>query len=166
MAVDAFYPHVAQRPRAIVERRSVGVSDAEFALLEACGYIRVGARVHVGVHAQADRRARAELPRDAVDALELARRFHVEAQNPEPQCSTNLVFGLADSGENHFCGIAAGCDDPLQLTAGDDVETAAEPAEHVEDREIGIRFHRIADEVIPRGESVGISTVSLGERRS
>ena len=59
---------------------------------------------------------------------------------------------LADAGEHDLARIAAGGDDARELAAGDDVEAGAEPREHVEDREVRVRLHRVAHQVVASGE--------------
>ena len=100
----------------------------------------------------------ARLPRlggDAFDALELAARLDVEAEDAGGERLTDLGFRLADAGEHHLARIAAGGDHARELAAGDDVEARAEAREHVEHREVGVRLHRVAHEVIAAGERRG-----------
>src|SRR5207244_11153241 len=79
--------------------------------------------------------------------LELTRRLHVEAENTELQPLGELVVGLADAGEDDLAGIAACGDHAGELAAGNDVESAAQAREHVEDREIRVGLKRVTDEV-------------------
>ena len=62
MAADAGNRQVRQRAGAAVERQRVLVGHAELAFLEAGGDVGMGARVDVGIDAQADRRRPAASP--------------------------------------------------------------------------------------------------------
>ena len=44
-------------------------------------------------------------------------------------------------------GSRAGCDGPRQLAAGDDVEAASQTRQQVQQRKVGVGFHRVANEV-------------------
>lgn len=75
------------------------------------------------------------------------------------QGAAHVVAGLADAGEHHLGRIAAGGQDTLQLTAGNDVETGAEARQHIQHPEVGVGLDREADQVRHAGEGVGIGAV-------
>ena len=73
--------------------------------------------VHVEVDAQADARCALHLRGDAADAMQLALRLHVEAEDALGERKLDLVAALADAGEHDLAGIAFGCDHTLELAA-------------------------------------------------
>ncbi len=84
--------------------------------------------------------------------LELARRFEVEAEYPELQRACHFGVGFAHAGEHDPRRIRAGSDRARKLAARHDVEAAAQAREQVDDRQIRVGFHRVADQVGQAGE--------------
>jgi hypothetical protein len=126
----------------------------------------VSACVDVRIDAQADGRAHAELAGDAVDALELAFRFDVEAEDAGPERGPDVLLRFADTGKDDFRRVASRREHALQLSPRHDVETAAETAEEIEDREARIRFHRVAHEVLAPRERGVEARVGVREGRA
>ena len=103
-------------------------------------------------------------PATAFSTPELRRRFDVEAANAGRQRGLHLGRGLADTREDGLRRIAASGDDPLELAAGDDVEAASRPRQQIQHREVGVRLHRVADEVRRTGEGSVEGAEALFER--
>ena len=55
--------------------------------------------------------------------------------------------GLSDTGKNDLARIAAGRDDSRELSAGYDVEAASQTRQQVQQRQVGVGFHRVANKV-------------------
>ena len=140
---------VAVQPERVLD------GDAELVLPQTGRDVRMRLRVDVGVHADRHRCALPRLGGDALDALELAGRLDVEAEDAGGERLADLGLRLADAGEHHLARIGARRDDARELAAGDDVEARAEAREHVEHGEVGVRLQRVAHEVVAAGEGRG-----------
>jgi hypothetical protein len=109
----------------------------------------VGLGVDVGIDAQADRRLLADRASDGVEAVELGRRFDVEAQDAGFQRQAHFGRGLADAGENDLLADRApAASTRVAVRRRNDVEAGATAGEHVEDAEVGVGLDRVADERI------------------
>src|SRR3954462_15249227 len=122
--------------------------------------------IDIRIHAQAYRCLAAKLARDVVESLQFAFRFDVEAQDACAKRLAHLVARLADSGKHRLARAAASRHYSRQFTAGNDVKTAAQAGKQVQDGEIRVGFHRVADKMWPRSESRVITQISLFERRT
>ena len=151
MAIDAEHVEVRQRGGQPVHAQGFLVRDAELVLAQAGGDVGVGARVDVGVHAQRDRRPPSERTGDLVQPPQLALRFDVEAAHADLERALHLRARLADAGEHDPRGVAAGGQHPFELAARHDVEARAAPGEQVDDRQVGVRLQRVADEHLAAG---------------
>jgi|GEM_PF-6075133 len=159
MAVDADHFEVAQFVGARIHRFGIGDGDAELVFLEAGGDVRMGAGVHVRVDAQRHRGDHAQLGGDQLQTLELVGGFDIEAMHADFQRTTHVVAGLADAGEDDALRLAAGSQHALQFAARDDVEARPEARQDVEHAEVGVGFHREADQVRHARQCVGIGPV-------
>ena len=127
----------------------------------------MGFRVDVGIYADRDRRPLARLARRrARCGSSSPADSTLKHRMPARSAWRDLVRRLADAGEHHLAGIAAGGDHARELAAGNDVEARPEPREHVEDGEVRVRLHRVADEVIAAGEGSAERTERGLERRA
>jgi hypothetical protein len=97
VAVDAADDDVPACRGAAVETRRVGERDAELALLQAGGDVRVRPRVDVGVDPERHRRADAVAAGDGVERGELGLGLDVEAEDAGRECRCHLGLGLADA---------------------------------------------------------------------
>ncbi len=159
MAVDADHVEVRQLRGAHVDGLGVGYGDAELVFLEARGDVRVGAGVDVRVHAQRHRRDLAHLGGHHLQALELVGGLDVEAVHPHFQGAAHVFTGLADPGEHHAIGAAAGGQHAFQFTAGDDVEARAQARQQVQHAQVGVGLDREADQVIHPVQGIGVAAV-------
>ena len=159
VAVDADHLQVVKLGGAGVDRLGLVDGDAELVLFQAGGDIGVGLGVHVRVDPQRYRRFHAEFRSYPLQALQLFAGLDVEAVHADFQGAAHVVAGLADAGEHHLGRIAAGGQDTLQLTAGNDVETGAEARQHIQHPEVGVGLDREADQMRHAGEGIGIGAV-------
>ena len=95
MAIDADDVQMRQSARLAIDAQGFPKGDAELVFLQSSRDIRMGFRVHIRIHAQADRRLRLHLTRHFVQSHQLAFRFDVETQNTGGQCGTHVFAGLA-----------------------------------------------------------------------
>ena len=103
--------------------------------------------IDIGIDANADRRPLARLSRHGIEVIELACRFDVEAMDAQFEPTVHFRDGLSDAGKNDLAGVAAGRDDSRELAAGYDVEAASQTRQQVQQREVGVGFHRVTHEV-------------------
>jgi len=164
MTVDALDPEVLEFACAAVQCQRIAVGHAEFAVFEPGGDIGVRFGVHVGVHPQTDGRDPAEFARDTVDTFQLRFRFDVEAENFRVQGVTDFARGLAHAGKNDFAGGSPGSEHARELTAGHNVESAAQAREHIQYRQIGVGLDRIANQMRTRCKRGLKTAVRRGER--
>jgi hypothetical protein len=152
MAIDADHAQLRHGRRASIDGLRVMDVDAELVLAQAGGDVRMRASVHVGIHAQRDRRLQAQLGGHRGDAIELWFGFDVEAADADRQGTADLLGTLADPGEDHPRRVAAGRQHALQLAHRDDVETGAEPRQHIQHRQVGVGLDREADQMRAPGK--------------
>ena len=112
-------------------------------------------RIHIRVHPQADRRDFAHARRHFVQAFQLGGRLDVEAQNTGIQSHAHFRNRLSHAREHDFARITAGSEHTLQFASGHDVETRAQASEYIQDRQVGIGFHRITDQMFPALQRIG-----------
>src|SRR5262249_38218219 len=71
----------------------------------------------------------------------------VEREDAELRPELDLLVGLADAGEDDPVRRDSRLHRSAQLVAGDDVDARAERGERLDDREVPVGLHRVADEV-------------------
>src|SRR5260221_2274011 len=79
-----------------------------------------------------------------MDCEKFCLRFDVEARDVVVQRIGDLVSRFAHTGKRTFRRITAGGDDSIKFSAGDDVKSGTFFSENSENRQIRIRFNRIA----------------------
>jgi len=159
MAVDANHFQVAQFVGARIHRFGIGDGDAELVLLEPGGNVRMGAGIHVRIDAQRHRGDDAQLGGDQLQTFELVGGFDVEAMHAHFQRTAHVIAGLADAGEDDALGLSASGEHALQFAARDDVEARTEARQDVEHAEVGVGFHREADQMRHARQRVGIGPI-------
>ncbi len=147
VATDADDPEMCGRICQAIQANCVLERDPELALLQTSGDVRMCPGVDVRIHTQAHRRTPTHFPRNPLQAQEFGFRLHIEAKDACSQSVVHFPRGLAHAGEHGPRRVCAGGDDSHQFACGDDVETAAQTSEKVEDRQIGISLDCIADQV-------------------
>ena len=86
---------VAETSGTSVQRSRIGEGDAEFALLQARGDVRMRQRIHVRIHAEADGCDQARAAGDRIETSELGGRLDVEAVDADVKRRSHFSFGLA-----------------------------------------------------------------------
>src|SRR6266550_5225 len=137
----------------MIKRRGFFDTDAEFAFAESGGDVRMRPGIDVGIYPKANGCDAPHPMRDGSKQRKLGRRFDVEAEDVRRERSLHFGFGLANARKYDMARVAAGRNDARQFACGHDVETAAEPRENVENTEVGIRLHRVADKMWHRRKS-------------
>ena len=164
MAIDAQYLDVRQLGGALIQRRCLGDIHTELVVLQTGGNIGVGLGVHIRVHPDGDGGFTVQFSGHQVEQFQLGGGFHVEAVNVGFQGGGHFVGGFAHAGKHDLVRIAAGPQYPLQLTAGNDIETGPATGQHVQYRQVGIGFYRITDLVgmVPKGLVKGLEVALQG----
>jgi hypothetical protein len=153
--VDAGDPHAGERRCLAIQRKGFVVGDTELALAQSRGDVGMGLGVDVRIDAQRNGGLAPHVARNPVQAFDFAVGLHVEAQDSGGERGAHLGFGLAHPGEDSLRRGAAGGEHPRQLATRYDIEAGAKPGKQVEDGEVGICLHRVADQHVPPGASRG-----------
>src|SRR5471032_55240 len=164
VAVDAGHFQVRQLGGRAIGVERVVEGHAELVGLQAGGDVGMGLGVHVGVDPQRYARGLAHGTGHFVQTMQLRNRFDVEAQDVMRQRQAHFVDALADAGEDHLARIAARRQHAQQLAAGDDVETGALARHQVEDGQVGVGLHGVADQGVAAGAGVGVGG-EVGQQR-
>jgi hypothetical protein len=146
VAVDADHLEARQPCGMHVGFDRAVMGNAELVALQSGGNVRVRLRVDVRIDADADRRAHLLGQRHLVEHVELGFALDVEAGDAGGEGLTHLGARLADAREDDLPRIRAHGQHARQLTARDDVETAAGLGEHAQHAERGVGLHRVADQ--------------------
>src|SRR5215510_14182199 len=75
---------------------------AELVRLEAGRDVRMAASVDVGIHPQRDTRARAPLPGESIDAIQLPFRFRIDRLDAEIDRLRQFTWRFADTGKDNL----------------------------------------------------------------
>ena len=164
MAGQPHHPQAWTLRRFPIQRRRVLDGDAELVLAQAGGDVGVRPGVHIRIDAQGDRGAKLKLARNMVNQLQFGDRLHVETANTRRQRLPDFSCGLAHAGEHNTGRVAAGTQHARQLAAGDDVETAAQPRQGLQHRQVGVGLDREADAVRQRAEGLVVGAIAILER--
>ena len=103
-------------------------------------------------------------PRDVVDALEFRFRLDIETANSGFERLPDLRGALARTGKNRLARIAARGEYALKFASRNDIETAAEPGEHIQYRQVGIGLYGETDEPVEFPERFAIDPVMALKR--
>ena len=120
-------------------------------------------RVDVRIHTHGDARFFAEARGDGIDERQLGFGLAVKAVNAAGERVLHLFARLADTGEDHLFRAAAGAEDAVELTAGDDVEAGAFGGEEAEDAQIRVGLDGVEDFVGRVAEGVVVAVVALAD---
>ena len=133
--------------------------DAELVVLEARGNVGVRLRINVGIAADRDGCAHAELGRNAVDPLEFGLALDVEAADARLEREGDLAGGLADAGVDDLLGAEAGAKRAGDFAAAHGVDAGAEAREHLKNAGRRVGLHGIADGMRDVGERLFVGEV-------
>ena len=120
----------------------------------------MGLGIDIGVDAQADRRAPADLDGLRRQQVQLAQALDVEALHADLERAAQLVSLFADAGEHHLVGAPAGGQHAFELADRDDVETAPGAGKGLQHGQRRVGLHGVADQV----RAAGKCTLVGGER--
>ncbi len=152
---DAMRLEPAVARRALVDGGRAADVDAELVLAQAGGDIGMRIGEDIGVDTQRKAGADFEPARAGGQQRELRLAFHVELENSRVQRQVNLRGRLAHTGEdNPARRFRRGGQYALQFAAGDDVESRAAIGKQLENRQRGVGFHRVTDQMIPPGKGL------------
>ena len=97
--------------------------DAELVFTFAGRDLGVRLGVHVGIHADGDRRPTAELAGDVVDAGQFGLALGMEGEDARFERQADFRFRLADAGEDAAVGLGAGGEHTAQLAAAHHIKS-------------------------------------------
>ncbi len=89
---------------------------------------------------------------DAVDRVQFGLAFDIEHEDAGVEGLGDLLVGLAHAREDGFARVSAGGLDAEQFSARDDVEAAAVLGEELQDAQVRVRLHGVADQRVDLGE--------------
>ncbi len=156
--------HVAHFRGPIVNCASTFERDAELILVRTGRDVFVRVRIDIGIHSQSDRRARVFVRRDLIDVIELGLALDVKTVDPHVERGLDFFARFTDTSKRAFGRIAPGGSDTEELAAGNDIEPRTAFRKQLQDRAIGIRFDRVANQVIQRRQR-GIKSAIVIENR-
>ena len=84
---------------------------------------------------------------DAVDLLQLLGGLHVEQQDTGLQGRPDLLGALAHPGIDDLARVHPGRQGPVEFPPGDDVRPASQAGQQAQDGQVGVGFHREADDM-------------------
>src|SRR5215831_5628138 len=116
-----------------------GAADghAKFVFAQPGRDVRMRFGRHIRIYAQGNVGNFAEFRGAPSQQLELAFTFHIEQKNAAAERQTQLVGGLADSGEHNFNERLLVCAaDTLQFAAGDNVKPSAHAGQQTKDAQV------------------------------
>ena len=164
MHVHAEQAQIFHPRGAIIKRANFLKGDAEFIFVRARGDLVVGVRCDIGIHANGDGRRLFFLARDLVDELQFRDAFHIKRIDAGRQRLLDFGAGLADAREIALGRLAAGLQHARQFPAADQVESAAALRQQVENGQVRVGLHRVANEVIERRQRRGQSVKMISNR--
>lgn len=115
-------------------------------------------RINVGIAADRDGCAHAELGRNAVDPLEFARST-LKRTDARLEREGDLAGGLADAGVDDLLGAEAGAKRAGDFAAAHGVDAGAEAREHLKNAGRRVGLHGIADGMRDVGERLFVGEV-------
>src|ERR1051325_10971521 len=162
MHVKSNQPDVLHRQRLFRDPEHVLVLNPELApLLAGLDVLVRRLERDLRIYPDADRHDLAELRADPFDGRELTRRLDVDEENAGFDTGAQLVRGLAHATKDGVGGLEARGESSMELTAGNDVDAAAQFLDETENAGAGIRLGRIvnpmrdsADRAIEQRESI------------
>ena len=147
VAVDTDDLHVRQRPGPPVLIERLLDVDPELVRLEPRRDVGVCLGVHVGVDTKGNPGLLAHQAGPLVDDPQLLGGLHVEHQDVGLEGEIDLVDALPHAGVNDLSRVRTDLESPVELAAGNDVDTAPLFHEDPHDGQVRVRLGRIADDV-------------------
>ena len=151
----AGHPHhleMRQIPSPAIVSHGLLDVDAELVLLEPGGDVGMGLGVDVRIDPQGHPGLELKASGDAVDLLQFLGRLQVEQQDVRLEGRLDLLGLFAHPGIDDLPRVHPGRQRPVEFAAGDDVGPGAQPAEQPQNRQVGVGFHREADDMGKVGE--------------
>ena len=105
--------------------------------------------VDIGIHTDRDRGDQSRLGGHGIDHFEFFLGLDVEAIDSLAQGVVDLAGYLADAGKRAAVGAAAGLEHLEEFASGDDVKASPFLREQIQDGEVAIGLHRVADHAVP-----------------
>src|SRR5690242_7299840 len=150
-----------------VQRKRGSPINAEFMAALPRGNVRMSSRLNIRIYANR-RRCPHSGPRSlARQNLQLRPRLHIKQPDPRPQRLSNLLARLAGPRKNNRLRLRPGALEPEKFAHRNNIEPAAQPGQHSQNRKIRIRLHRIANRVrLPPQRLVELAIRARDARRA
>ena len=104
--------------------------------------------VDIRVDTQGNRSDFTQTRGNLLNTVDFGNAFHIEAFHACIQRKLDFCLTLAHTGKNRFHRIAACRQNTRQLAAGHNVKTAPQRSKVLDDAQVAIRFHCVADKRI------------------
>ncbi len=117
-------------------------------------------RIDIRIDTQRDRRHLAERRSNPRDFAYFGLGFTVETVDARFKCIPDLRFRFSDAGKHDRTGIGSGRKNPIEFTAGDDVESGSFLCQRCQDRKIRIGLYRETNSVLQAFERLRDSAES------
>src|SRR4051794_26397918 len=101
--------------------------------------------VHVRIHTYGYASSHAAAARDGVEQFKLRFGFAVEAEDTAREGVLDLLGCFTNARENYLARVPSSFENPKQLAAGYDVETRPGFGEQLQQCQVGVSFHGIAN---------------------
>ena len=122
------------------------------------------AGIDIGIDAQRNGGCATPLPGDVVDAFEFRFRLDVETADAGFERLPDLPGALARTGKHSLARGSARGEHALKFSARNDVESAAEPREHIQHREVGVGLDGETNEAVAFSERFPVDPVMALKR--
>ena len=138
--------------------------DPELVFLEPCRNVGMRLRVDVGIDPQRDRGPLAGRSGDPGKPAQLGHGFDVEALDAGRERRPHFPDLLAYTGKHDSGWIGSGRKHARELTARDDVESAAQAREFPEHGQVRIRLHAVAHQHVAPADCLLVGGPGRTER--
>ena len=137
--------------------------DAELVLLEPRGDVGMGPGIDVRIDPQGHPGLDLQAPGEAVDLLQFLGGLQVEQQDVRLEGRLDLLGLFAHPGIDDLARVHPGRQGPVEFAAGDDVGPGPQPGEEPQNRQVGVGFHREAEDMGKVGERGVEDPVVMGQ---
>ena len=135
VAINADDPQAPKGSCIVIHTQGIFMGHAKLVVLQARGDVGVGFRIHIGIDANADGCAQAQLHGHAGQDLQLGFAFDIKAANASGKGLAHFCACLAYPRENDFANLATCGQNPIEFAARHNVKTASGSRKHLKHAE-------------------------------
>src|ERR1039458_3458558 len=137
----------------LVNLQSLPDVDAKLVIAQTGRDVGMSLGKDVGIDAQGETSLASELCGALSQQLQLRLALSVEFENVSLERQVNLGGSFAHAGvDDPDCGLGRSRQHPLQLSAGDDVESRSMRRQQLQNSQSGVGLDRVADQMSPAGQ--------------